>query len=178
MSKKLRKASRIIAIILVMALCMGMSVSADDETEEDMEAVDTEQMSFSEDEGQLTDIDEFDQYVDGIYNVGKNARAAMSGVIRLGRSGTKLISNYSTVYTYSVDRIGVKNIKLQYKGSLGIWHTIITLDDRYYTNKATYMGSFSCSGVIGRTYRMKGTHYIINGSYTETRNNVTLELDF
>ena len=50
------------------------------------------------------------------------------------------------------------------------------MDDRYRTNASAYQGSFSCSGVVGRVYRVTGTHYIINGSYTESRNNVTGEL--
>lgn len=174
MISRLWKKSGLIVLSFLLIFVTGITASAED----DLENVDTEQASFCEEEGEPISVDEFDYYVDGIYNVGENARASMVGVIRLGRSGSKLVSNYTTSYTHTVNRIGVKNIKLQYKGSLGIWHTIITLDDRYYTNQSAYMGSFSCSGVFGRTYRMKGTHYIIDGSYTETRNNVTLELTF
>lgn len=173
MIKKLMKKSGLVLLACILLLVMGITAYAED----DSENVDTEQQSFTE-EGTLADEDEFDCYVDGIYNVGANARASMAGVIRFGRSGTKLLANYTTTYTHTVDRIGIKNVKLQYKGSLGIWHTIVTLDDRYSRNDSVYMGSFSCTGVFGRTYRMKGTHYIIDGSYTETRNNVTLELTF
>lgn len=169
------KKSRFAILSLILIFSVGMTAYAE---EDDSEPVDIEQSSFTEDSNLWEEMTESDPYVNGIYNVGENARANMTGIVRLGKSGSKLIADYSTVYTYSVDRIGVKNIKLQYKGSLGIWHNVITLDDRYRTNSGAYQGAFSCSGVIGRTYRLKGTHYIINGSYTETRNNVTLELDF
>lgn len=175
MNKKLIKISKLLSLILIMVLSINMTVFAEDD---DSEPIDTEQSSFIEDDEQIQEPEDFDQYVDGIYNVGKNARASMTGVIRLGRSGTKLIANYSTDYTQKVDRIGVKNITLQYKGALGIWHTITTLDDRYSTNTSSYQGAFSCSGVVGRTYRLKATHYIVNGSYTETRNNITDNLTF
>lgn len=175
MNKKLLKKSKLVILSVIMIFSMGMTAYAE---EDDSEPVDVEQSSFVEDNNLWEEIGESDTYVDGIYNIGTNARVSMTGVIRLGKSGSKLIADYSTVYTVSVDRLGVKNIKLQYKGSLGIWHNAITLDDRYRTNAAAYQGAFSCDGVIGRTYRLKGTHYVINGSYTETRNNVTDTLTF
>ncbi|MDY4971795.1 MAG: hypothetical protein SO101_16340 [Lachnospiraceae bacterium] len=175
MSKLLKNIIKIVCLSILLIFCMGMTVLAE---EDDSESTEIEQLSFIEDDELLKEIDEFDSYVDGIYNVSENARAAMSGVIRLGKSGSKLIANYSTSYSYAVDKIGVKDVKLQYKGSLGIWHTITTLDDRYRTDSSLYQGAFSCSGVIGRTYRMKGTHYVIDGSYTETRNNVTDTITF
>lgn len=176
MNKHFIKMSKVITLVFAIILCLNITVYAQeyDETESDSE----ELQSFVEADGFDEESMIIDQYVDGIYNVGKNARAAMTGVIRLYQSGSKLAAVYSTDYTYAVNRIGVKNIKLQYKGSLGIWHTIITLDDRYSTNSSAYQSSFSCSGVIGRVYRVKGTHYIVDGSYTENRNNVTGELTF
>ena len=169
-----KKISKIMALLLIVTMMMSITAFAEGNDSE----IEQEQLSFSEYDGSNDNIGEIDQYVDGIYNIGENARASMSGVIRLYQSGTKLATTYSTAYTKTVDRIGVKNIKLQYKGSLGLWHDIITIDDRYRTNDAAYQGGFSCSGVIGRTYRMKGTHYIIDGSYKESRNNVTDGLTF
>lgn len=174
MKRNLIKISKLFSIVAILFFSIGMTVNA----EEDLESVDTECSSFTENDELWNENFEGDQYVDGIYNVSGNARASMTGVIRLCQSDGKLVANYSTSYTYSVDKIGVKNIKLQYKGSLGIWHDIITLDNRYRTNAAAYQGAFSCSGVIGRVYRLKGTHYIVDGSYTETRNNVTDTLTF
>lgn len=174
MNKKLLKTAGKLFILLVLVCSMGITVCAED----DLEDISVEQMSFEENDGSSYEAGENDQYVDGIYNVGVNARASMTGVIRLLKSGSKLGASYSTDYTHTVDKIGVKNVKLDYKGSLGIWHNIITLDNRYRTNASTYLGSFTCTGVVGRTYRLKATHYIIDGSYTETRNNVTLDFTF
>ncbi|MDO5409730.1 MAG: hypothetical protein Q4F21_04665 [Lachnospiraceae bacterium] len=117
-------------------------------------------------------------YVDGIYDSNKNSRAYLSGLVRLAKSGTKLGGSYSSSYTYAVDRIGVKNVKLQYKGALGVWLTIITLDDRYVKNDSTYLGGFTCSGTLGRTYRLKATHYITDDGRAEFRDNITGELTF
>lgn len=167
----MKKLNKWIILICALTFCLNIRVYAmDDETEMD----NVEQMTFVEEDT----INEVDQFVDGIYNVSPNARASMVGVIQLSQAGTKLQANYSTTYTSAVDKIGVKNIKLEYKGSLGLWHTIITLDDRYRTNKSSYSGSFTCSGIVGRTYRLQSTHYIIDGSYTETRNNITGNLTF
>lgn len=175
MNKSLSGISKIFVMLLVMTLCMNLTVYAQEDDEED---VYEEQQSFTECDGFITEPDVVDQYVDGLYNVDSNARASMTGLIRLYQSGSKITSTYTTTYTTDVDKIGIKNIKLQYKGSLGIWHTIITLDDRYSTNSASYMGSFSCTGVVGRVYRVKGTHYVIDGSYKQERDNVTGELTF
>lgn len=160
-----------IVFVIILTFGMNMSVYA---AEEEIELDSNESVVYTEGDT----IDEVDQYVDGIYNVSEYMRASMTGLIRLAKSGTKLHGSYSTSYTHDVDRIGVKDVKLQYKGSLGIWYTIITLDDRYFTNESTYMGSFTTTGTIGRTYRLKATHYVKDGSYKETRNNVTGELTF
>ncbi|MDY2626725.1 MAG: hypothetical protein SOW08_00180 [Lachnospiraceae bacterium] len=174
MNKCLLKIEKFFVFVLV--LVFGLSITA--YAEDDSENIDVEQSSFVSNVGQWNSIEDFEQCVDGIYNVNDNARASMSGVIRLYQSGTKLCCNYSTSYTYDVNKIGVKNIKLQYKGSLGIWHTIITLNDEYRRNASDFMGSFSCNGVVGRTYRAKGTHYISDDSYSESRNNETEGLTF
>lgn len=157
--------------MLIVVFCMNMTVyAADEEIELDSE----EQIAYTEGDT----LDEIDQYVDGIYNVNEYMRATMSGLIQLSQSGAKLQANYSTGYTSTVDVIGVKNVKLQYKGSLKIWYTVITIDDRHVNNDSIYAGAFTCNGVVGRTYRLKATHYIKLGSYTETRDNSTLELTF
>lgn len=174
MNKKIFKCRNIIMFSIILVLCLNTTVYAQENDNE----ISDELESFVEYDGQPDELEEIDQYVDGIYNVGVNARASMSGVIRLYQSGSKLASSYSTEYSHTVNKIGVKNIKLQYKGSLGIWHTIITLSDRYRTNASAYQSSFSCSGVVGRVYRVTGTHYIIDGSYTQERDNVTGELTF
>ncbi|MDY2626735.1 MAG: hypothetical protein SOW08_00230 [Lachnospiraceae bacterium] len=174
MSKRIRKLERIMVFVVLAVFCLNITVCAQ---ENDVD-ISCEQESFVEYDDQINDIGEIDQYADGIYNVGTNARASMSGLIRIYQSSSKLACVYSTEYSHTVNKVGVKNIKLQYKGSLGIWHNIITLDDRYATNTTEYMGSFSCTGVVGRVYRVKGTHYIVDGSYTQSRDNVTGELTF
>lgn len=174
MNNKNLKAGKFFLLLIIVVFSISMTAFAED----DSEPIGVECSSFIEDDELWNEAGEWDQYADGIYNVGANARSSMTGVIRICKSGSKLVANYSTAYTCVVDKIGIKNLKLQYKGSLGIWHDIITLDNRYRTDAAAYQGAFSCSGVIGRTYRLKGTHYIINGSYTETRNNVTLDFTF
>lgn len=174
MNRSLLTIKKVVVIVFILTLSFNITVHAQEEDED----ISCEQQSFEEYDGLLEGMEDATQYVDGIYNVGANARASMAGVIRLYQGTSKLSAVYSTDYSTAVDKIGVKNIKLQYKGSLGIWHTIITLDDRYRTNASAYQGSFSCSGVVGRVYRVTGTHYIINGSYTESRNNVTGELTY
>ena len=164
--------SWIVVVMILTLFCCNTTVYAEygDETEID----DGERAEYVEGET----IENVDQYVDGIYNSNEHSRATLSGMIRLAQSGTKLAGNYSTSYTYTVDIIGVKNVKLQYKGALGLWHNIITLDNRYFTNKSSYSGSFTTTGVVGRTYRLKCTHYITNNGSTETRDNVTGNLTF
>lgn len=174
MNKRVLKIGKLLCILSILVFSINITAYA----EENVEDAEIEQTSFIKHDGSWEEIDEFDQYVDGIYNVSNNARTAMSGVIRLCQSGTKLCCNYSTSYSYNVNKIGVRNIKLQYKGSLGIWHTIITLDNEYRNNASDFMGSFSCSGVVGRTYRVKGTHYISDDNYSESRNNETEGLTF
>lgn len=142
--------------------------------EEEIELDSNEEVEYVEGDT----VDEVDEYVDGIYNTNEYMRVNLTGLLRLIKSGTKLCGSYTTTYSYAVDRIGVKNVKLQYKGSLGVWYTLITLDDRYFTDKSTYTGSFTTTGAIGRTYRLKATHYIKDGSRTETKENQTGNLTF
>lgn len=167
----MKRLSKCVILMCILVLSINMSVyAADDESE----SCTVELTSFAEEDTS----DEVDQFVDGIYNVGSNARASMTGVMQLSQAGTKIQANYSTSYTSVVDQIGVKNVKLDYKGSLGVWYNIITLDDRYRTNKSTYAGAFTCAGVPGRIYRLQATHYIKNGSYTQNRYNITEDLTF
>lgn len=167
----MKRWSKLIILIFILTFSISMNSFA---MGEEIELDSDEPVSYTEDDT----VGEVDQFVDGIYNVNEFARASMSGVIRLVQSGTKLQGSYSTSYTHDVDKIGVKNVKLQYKGSLKVWYTIVTLDDRYRKNESVYMGSFTTAGTIGRTYRLKATHYIIDGVYTETRDNITGELTF
>lgn len=167
----MKKLSKWIVLVFVLLFCLNINVCA---AEDENESINVELESFIEEET----VDEVDQFVDGIYNVGPNARASMTGMLRLSQAGTKIQADYSTSYTSTVDRIGIKNIKLDFKGSLGVWYNIITLDDRYRTNKSTYSGFFTCNGVPGRTYRLQATHYIKDGSYTQSRPNITEGLTF
>lgn len=158
-------------LLFILMLSININVhAASEETELDSD----EQIEYEE--GIV--IEDWDEYVDGIYNANPNARASITGVVRLGRSGSKLGGSYSTSYDYAVDKIGVKNVKLQYKSSLGIWYNLVTLDDRYVTNDSLYAGSFTTTGTFGRIYRLKCTHYITNDGTTQTRDNVTGELTF
>ena len=167
----MRQWSKWILLISILTFSMSFNVCA---AEDEVELDSNEQVLYTEG----TTVDRVDQYVDGIYNVDEYARASMSGLIRLSQAGTKLQASYSTGYTTDVDKIGMKNVKLQYKGSLKIWYTIITIDNRYVKNDSIYVGSFSCDGVIGRTYRLKGTHYVTIDGSTESRDNITGELIF
>lgn len=161
----------LILLVSICVLCMNVNAYA---AENEIELDSNEEIEYIEGDP----LEHFDAYVDGIYNTNENARVSITGVIRLGKSGTTLGANYSTSYTNVVDRIGVKNLKLQYKSSLGIWYTLITLDDRYVSNKSTYTGSFTTTGTFGRTYRLKCTHYITNNGVTQTQSNETEELTF
>lgn len=158
-------------LLIVLVLSMNINVYA---ANEEIELDSDEQIEYEED----ISIENWDEYVDGIYNTNANARVSITGVVRLGRSGSKLGGSYSTSYDCTVDKIGVKNVKLQYKSSLGIWYNLITLDNRYVEDASFYAGSFTTTGTFGRTYRLKCTHYITNNGTTQTRNNVTEELTF
>lgn len=163
--------NRLISIIVVLVFCLNVNVYAAD--------VNTELDSVEK----MDDIDEnmfeqLDQYVDGLYNISEAARSDVTGIIRLGQSGTKVCASYSTSYTHTVDRIGVKNVALQYKSSLKIWYDIITFDNEYRTNKSMYAGSFTCNGTFARVYRLKATHYITDNGSTQSEFNVTGEMTF
>lgn len=159
-----------IVFLFILTFCISINVCA----EEGEIEVDGEKVQYIEGDY----IDEADKYVDGIYNVSVQARTGMTGVIRLSQVGAKLCGSYSTSYTHVVDKIGVKNVKLQCKNSLKVWCTIITLDDRYLNNNSLYAGSFTTTGTIGRTYRLKATHYVTENGSTQTKANVTGELTF
>lgn len=160
-------------LFLIMVFGMTLNVSA-----KEIDENNNEQLEFLEGENLNEEFGEPDQYVDGIYNVGENARANLTGLVRLSQYKTKLQADYSTGYSYKVSKLGIKNLKLQYKGSLGIWYTIITIDDRYRTDTMTYVGSFTCNGTIGRTYRLQGTHYAVVDGTTISRFNTTENLTF
>ena len=168
---KQKKSKLLIVLLSICIFCMNINVYA---TETEIELDSDETVEFVE--GEV--LENFDQYVDGLYNTSENVRVSITGVIRLAQSGTKLHGSYTTSYTYAVDKIGVKNVKLQYKSSLGIWYNLITLDNRYLTDASFYAGSFTTTGTFGRTYRLKCTHYITNNGTTQTRDNVTGELTF
>lgn len=160
--------------LFLFGLLFFMSINAYAAEGDEIEIDSNEQVDYVEGDT----IDKVDKYVDGIYNTNEYMRTGISGVVRLAQSGTKLHGSYSTSYTHVVDKIGVKDVKLQYKGSLKIWYTIITLDDRHFTNNSTYMGSFTTTGTIGRTYRLKATHYVTENGSTQTKANMTGELTF
>lgn len=164
--------NKIKLLLLMVVLLFSFNITA---FAEENDSISTETGAFEEIEnwdGQK------DQYVDGIYNTNPQARAALTGVIQLSQSGTKLVSQYSTSYSTNVSRIGVKNVRLMYKGSLGIWHTIVTLDDRYNTNDSLYAGAFSVTGTIGRTYMLSCTHYYKTSVSSGTKYNETEGLTF
>lgn len=168
----MKKWSRWIVFLFIMVFCFSVNANASEGEKE----LDSDEKVDYEENGLL--IEDIDQYVDGIYNTSDLARTGLTGIVRLAQGKSKLQASYSTSYTYDVDKIGVKNVKLEYKGSLKVWHTIVTLDNRYVTNDSTYAGYFTCDGTFARTYRLKATHYVtINGS-TQTKNNVTGELTF
>lgn len=173
MSKKWKKYSKWISLFLILICLFDIDVLAA-EIELDSE----EQVQYVEGEGLDDTWGEPDQYVDGLYNLGKNARADLTGIVRLSQYKTKLQADYSTSYAYKVSKIGVKNLQLQYKSSLGIWYNIIKFDDRHFTNASDYLGVFTCNGTIGRTYRLKCTHYVVDNGSTKTRDNITGELKF
>lgn len=173
MNRKRRKTNKWIFMFLIMLFGMSLNVSA-----KEIVVNNDEQLELTEGENLREKWGEPDQYVEGLYNVGKNARADLTGMIQLSQYKTKVQADYSTSYSYDVSKIGIKNLKLQYKGSLGIWYTIVTFDDRHVTNDSLYMGSFTCNGTIGRTYRLQGTHYAVVNGTTKTRFNTTEGLTF
>lgn len=173
MNKKWRKYSSWMVLLLILIFCMSINVLAE-ENEKDT----GEQLEYTEGEDLSEKFGEPDKYVDGIYNVGKNVRTDLTGLVRLSKYNIKVQADYSTGYTYKVKKIGVKNLTLQYKSSLGLWYTITTIDNRYRENALSYMGSFTCNGTIGRTYRLKCTHYVVDNGSTKTRDNITGELKF
>lgn len=167
-----KKWNNLTIFIIVLTLCMGSSVNA---AEKEIELDSDEKVDYIENEDITAELD---QYEDGIYNITGVARSGITGVIRLGQSKTKVLASYSTSYTHEVDRIGVKNVILQYKSSLKLWYNIITLDNRYCTKDSLYSGSFTTIGTIGRTYRLKATHYITENGSTQTSSNITGEMTF
>jgi hypothetical protein len=165
MSKRL---SRILIFVVLLCVC-SFNVFAAEE--------DVEQSTLVEGVPAVTE-DDMDQYVDGLYNTSSLARTSIAGVVRLYQSGTKIGVVYSTTCSESAKKVGVKDVKLQYKGSLGLWHTAISIDDRYVENKSTYDGGFSCSGVTGRVYRLKVTHYATGTGFSKTKDNEAGNLTF
>ena len=166
----MNKLKKIVALILAMTLCMGMTVFAAED-----DSVETEISSFQEYDSWEEEVD---QSIDGKYNTNPNARAALNGVLNLAQSGTKVVAQYSTVYSKDVDKIGVRNVRLMYLTSLKLWNTIVTLDDRYLTDSSVYTGAFSVTGTYGRTYMLSATHYYVNGVASEKLYNETGELKF
>ena len=173
MNRQWNKMYRWLVLCIVLLLGMSINVSAEG-FEDDAD----KQLEYTEGENLAEIWGKADQYADGIYNVGENARVDLTGMVRLSQYKTKLQADYTTGYTYRASKLGIKNLKLQYKGSLGIWNTIITIDDRYWTDTMTYMGSFTCNGTIGRTYRLQGTHYAVVDGTTISRFNTTENLTF
>lgn len=161
---------KVVFVICVLVFCMNISALAADN-----DSIDTEVSSFQEhDEWNGT----IDQSVEGIYNTSPNSRVSLTGILNLAQSGTSLVARYSTTYPSSVNRIGVRNIRLMYKTTLGVWNTIVTLDDRYRTNASSYLGSFSVTGTPGRTYMLSATHYYKDTVSSDSKYNETGSLKF
>lgn len=121
---------------------------------------------------------ETDQSVDGIYNTSSGARTVLTGTLQLSQSGTKLIAQYASTTSTTVNRIGVQNVRLMYKNSLRVWDTIVTLGDRYRTSASTYAGAFTVTGTYGRVYMLSCTHYYTDTLSSGTKYNETDELTF
>ncbi len=172
---KNNKFMKLITVLLVCVFCINITAYA---AEEEIELEAEETVEYVEDNADYSSED-YERYVEGIYNTSENARASLNGVLYLGKSGTTLIADYDTTYSTVVSRLGVKNVKLQYKSSLGIWYTLITLDDRYRENARVYSGSFTTTGTYGRVYRLKATHYAnVSSVATESKANQTGEFEF
>lgn len=173
---------KVLVFLVLVTLCWNGTAYAQGAENTGEESVEQELNSFVEYEGEAPDFGEIDQSVNGINDVMPGARENLLGMIRLYQSGTRLCCVYSTSYTTNAKRIGVKNLKLQYKGTLGLWRTIVTIDDKYRENASEFLASFSCDGVKGRVYRVTATHYIkgLTGkpNYTESKNNQTGNLTF
>ena len=166
----MNKIKKAIVMIIVFVLCTNMTVFA-----ADTDSIDTEVTSFEEIEYWEGEVD---QSVDGIYNTSSVARTALTGVIQLAQSGTKVVASYSTTYSYDVAKIGVRNVRLMYKNSLRVWDTIVTLDNRYRTNASIYAGSFTVTGTYGRVYMLSCTHYYVDTLSSGTKYNETDGLTF
>ncbi len=172
---KKNKIMKLITVLLICVFCVNITAYA---SEEEIELEAEETVEYVEDNAEHS-LEDYERYVEGIYNTSENARANLKGALVLGKSGTKLIADYDTTYPSTVSKIGVKNVKLQYKSSLGVWYTLITIDDRYRENASVYSGSFNTTGTYGRIYRLKATHYAyVNSVATETLSNQTGEFEF
>ena len=166
----MNKIKKMLILVMVMVLSMNLTAFA-----AESDSVETEVESFEE----LDSWEgESDQSVDGIYNTNSAARAALTGTLRLSQSGTTLIADYASTYSTTVNRIGVRNVRLMYKNSLKLWSTIVTLDDRYRTSACTYAGAFSVTGTYGRVYMLSCTHYYTDTLSSGTTYNETGELTF
>ena len=77
-------------LLIVLVLSMNINVYA---ANEEIELDSDEQIEYEED----ISIENWDEYVDGIYNTNANARVSITGVVRLGRSGSKLGGSYSWI---------------------------------------------------------------------------------
>lgn len=163
-----------IALICIISLCLNLTALASDGSPDD-DSIETEVQSFQEYNEWNGEID---QSVDGIYNTNPNSRVSLTGILNLSKSGTKVVAQYSTTYVHDVNRIGVRNIRLMYKTTLGIWNTIVTLDDRYRTNASSCSGAFSVTGTPGRTYMLSATHYYNNAVSSDSKYNETGSLKF
>lgn len=163
---------KFIFLTALLTLCFSMTALA----AEDEDSITTEVESFTEFDGNWEG--EMEKQVEGIYNTNPNARAAMTGVMNLGKSGTNVVASYVTRYSNTVSKIGVKNVRLMYKTTLGIWNTIVTLDNRYVTNNVVYSGGFYVTGTVGRTYMLSGTHYYETAVSSQSKYNETEDFTF
>lgn len=177
MSIKKTSVKKLLLAVLIMVFSLSLTAYAQETEEDEMGDGVVEQADYTENVN-LEDLGEPDQIVYGENNTSTNARVSMTGVLELAQYGTKVGGSYSTSYTYAVSRIGVKNMKLQYKNILGIWVTAVNIGERYTTNSSLHGGSFTCSGVDGRTYRLKATHYVIVDGTTIERDNATDSMKF
>ncbi len=166
----MNKIKKLFILIVIMVLSMNLTAFA---AESDSAAIEVE--SFEELDNWEGEID---QSVDGIYNTSSAARAALTGTLQLSKSGTKVVAQYASTYSTTVNRIGVQNVRLMYKNALRVWDTIVTLDDRYRTNASTYAGAFTVTGTYGRVYMLSCTHYYVDTLSSGTKYNETDGLTF
>ena len=89
---KNNKFMKLITVLLVCVFCINITAYA---AEEEIELEAEESVEYVEDNADYS-LEDYERYVEGIYNTSENARASLGGLLVLAKSGTTLIADYDT----------------------------------------------------------------------------------